>query len=592
MQDAQIAEPEIGRDARAGRRDISRPEPRDHRRAGNPGDKLTTAKRDLPRLSCGCRNHRQLQRWLRHALPQNIGDEAAQRRAATLRSLLSEIARWQAKASQRLACLEVLRPAVIELGQSLGLAQLPQYGGAQTREAHRSVQIACILHQHLAQAFSSVCAELANDRDTPFARRHLRLALHRASDSLRRLIYISSQFHLATPKHTWIRLQLLLKLARERGLSRHRVFDPFARKQPSANVLGIERLNTPYLHCALFASTNPLQFSSTEQQDLWRLCGRWAKDATILDQHCPGSRALLANIKLDQAPIPSMRLQNAGVEPRHFSIPQGWTVDLGRPLRHLQLRMQRPADIALDVLQRVHNLWGGDLSRDGRRTPVNVRCEVVIGITAICHHLNRSAAAPPEVGATFGSPARETQRLVMDVGAVDFRTGDSLAEYEVALPSAPTTRRDHEHRDQGRYRSIPCTLLNTSPNGAGLRLPPGVHGKLRSGDLIGIAMSGRWEVAVVRWQYALPDQCRAGVELLGGHTSAVRVHRHTRDGRRTDPIAALLTGDCGRAPELILPTPLFQPGDSVDVVAAGQARCVTLHQRTLGTGSFAIFDFS
>ncbi|WP_226664530.1 hypothetical protein [Microbulbifer aggregans] len=607
MQEAELTEPETGQDARATRRVKIAPPPKSAPRPGLTAEprpkaptgsasnlKLAAPKRDLARLSCGCRNPRQLHRWLQHSLPQNISADTAQRRAATLRSLLNEVSRWQAEASLRLACLETLRPVIIELGDSLAFTQEPQQpqGSHQPQEVRRAVNTACILYQHLAQAYTGVCVELANLSGSPLGRRRLRQALHRASDSLRRLLRTCCHFNFATPKHTWTRLQLLLQLARKQGVSRDRVFDPLARKQPGANRLGFERLDTPYLHCALFASANPLQLTASEQQDLWHLCGHWATRATTLDRHLSGSRVLLANLKLDQAPIPAMRLHNAGVDPQHFSLPHGWSIDLSGPLQQLQRRIQRPRAVSPDLLQRVQNLWSGDQGRGGRRTPVNIRCEVVIGITAICHHLNHGSTATAETGMTLGTPASGEQQLVMEVGAVDFHSGTTLRDYEVTLPSAPTTRGDSQRRSQGRYQSIPCTLLNTSSGGAGLRLPPEVQGKLRSGDLIGITIAGRWEVALVRWQYALPDHCRIGVELLGGQTSAVRVHRHTRDGRRTDSISALLTGDCGRAPELVLPIPLFQPGDTIDVVAARQARCVTLYNQTACTGSFAMFDFS
>lgn len=598
MQEAELTAPETGQDARTSHRTKIAPEfhpiPKTEPTASAERPlkhRPSAPKRDLARLSCGCRNHRQLQRWLQHSLPERVSDDAAQRSAATLHSLLNEIRRWQASAGLRQACLEAVRPVVIELSDNLALAQLSK-GGPQTEETRRAVHIACTLYQHLAQAYAGICQELANSPGSPLKQRRLRQALHRTSDSLRRLIRTCSRFHIATPKHTWTRLQRLLQLSRKLGLSRDRVFDPLARKQPSANRLGLERLDAPYLHCALFASANPQQLTASEQQDLWHLCGHWATRATIMDQHIPDSPTLLVNLKLDQPPIPSMRLHNGQVDPQHFSLPLGWSIDLSAPLQQLQRRIQRPRHIPVDLLQKVQNLWRGDRGRGGHRTPVNIRCEVVIGLSAICHHLNHGATTPTESGGAFGSQVSADRQLVMEVGAVDFLSGNTLSEYEVALPSAPTTRGDHQRRNQGRYQSIPCTLLNTSNTGAGLQLPPETQGKLHSGDLIGVTIGGRWEVALVRWQYALPDHCRVGVEILGGQTSAVRVHRHTRDGRRTDPIAALLTGDCGRAPELILPIPLFQPGDTIDVVAARQARCVTLHQQTACTSSFAMFDFS
>ena len=569
-------------------------------------ERLSPAPRDLPALTCGCTTARQLKRWVTSYLQQNPMEDRAQRNAGTLRSLLTELTRWKATARHRLASLEVMRPIVLAHYQQLMNPLLDQVrqtpGAAQTQEQRRDLLTAVILFQHLAQAYSSVCVQLATAPPKLFARRLLAIALHRGIDGYRRQIFISNLFFLASPKGSWGRMQRLLQLAREQHLDRRRVPDRLA--DPVAGSLRWGKISQVYLQTALFASANPMQLATAEQLQLWQCCGRWAAKTSLLDTPRAGAQTLLASLKLDQPPIPAVRLQHSRVDRGHFTAPQGWSVDLNHPLQQLQRRLRHPGDIPTDLLQQVQSIWAGEKSRSGQRTPVNIRCQVVIGISAICHHLKLGNETAPEIAATFDaskSGATGGNSLVMDVDTVDFHSGRTLPSYEVSaqdsldnlLPSAPSVSRSGNGKAaRQRYQPIPATLLNTSSGGAGLRLPPNTQDRLRCGELAALWIKDRWEVALIRWQYGLPDQCRVGVEFFGGYTSAVQVHRRTRDGRRTDPMAGLLTGDAGLPPELVLPIPLFQSGDTVDIVNAGQTRTVTLHTQSLATGSLAIFEFS
>ncbi|AQQ69017.1 hypothetical protein Mag101_16305 [Microbulbifer agarilyticus] len=602
MQDA--ADTEVGQDVRRGNNTAH------NAHADFPSPQTTSAGpstsplRDLSQLTCGCRNHRQLKQWLRDFLSHNPLDEKAQRNAGALRSLLAEIARWDAPVRLRLASLEVLRPAIVQHCGTLALAPLANFShaqGGQNQRQRREQLTAVILYQHLAQAYASVSAQLLEQTHTLFFRRRLARALHRGCDSYRRLIQICNLAYQAPPKGSWSRLQQLVQTAREHGLEQRRVVDPLATGAADVPLLATRRLNRwekltqPYLQTALFASANPLQLTLDEQLQLWLCCGHWAGKAALLERADKSAQTLLCSLNLDQPPIPAVRLRRSAVDLKHFSSPLGWPVYLTGPLRLLQKRLRRPGALSVDMLERVQAIWAGAKSRGEQRTPAEMRCQVTIGISAIAYHLKRDGDEGPELAASFN--ARNSADLVMEVDSIDFNTGHALKDYEVArpLPTAPSvSHRSSEgaRTAQKRYSPTPATLLNTSDNGAGLRLPADVQGRLHSGNLIALKVGEQWEVGLVRWQFGLPDQCRVGLELLGGHTSSVRVRRHTKDGRRTDAMAGLLNGVAGQPPELLLPTPLFQQGDTIDIVAAGQSHTVTLRQQSLNTGSIAIFAFS
>lgn len=595
--------------------------------------------RDLKNLTCGCSNRRQVKRWVDCYLQQHPLERSPQRNAGTLRSLLAEITRWSAPARQRLDSLEVLRPTVAAQCRTLARSQLAQDSKGnigQTQEQRRNLLTAVILYQHQALAYTSVCLQLAREPRGLFYRRHLARALHRGIDSYRRLIQISSHFYLAPPKGSWARMQRLLQLAREQNLEQRRVVEPLADTDnalSAPNAAGKisgsfslfrqrEKISQPYFHTALFASANPLQLAAEEQQQLWQYCAKWADKAVLVDSFAPRAETLLACLKLDQPPIPIARLQRSHIDMKHFAAPQGWSIELRGPLKQLRHALRHPDKLSAGLLNRVQALWAGEQGRRNKRTPVNVRCQVAVGISAICHHLKQGNGPSPDKAATGAAThsANRSSSLVMEVGSIDYQTGRALKDYEVSIsdhanndaadshsadyaPSSPPnyltgdlpTARPVSRANgigQRRYQTIPGTLLNSSSSGAGLRLPPDAHSRVHSGDLIALRIEQQWELALVRWHYSLPDQCRAGLERLNGQTRAVRVHRHTKNGGRSDPMAGLLYGDAGQPPELVLPTPLFQSGDTVDLVAAGQVETITLCQRNLITGSFAIFEFS
>jgi hypothetical protein len=545
--------------------------------------KLNLPPLSLAQLHCGCANVRQLRLWLQGLnlqthLPQNQNQH---RLTGLLRSLFAEISQWQAPAARRLAMLEFLRELTLNCAESLALQNLAM-ARTQTTELRRALLIAVILLQHLAQSYASVALQLSQ-RKSLFRRARLAISAQRALDSYRRLIHICSLFYLATPKGSWNTMQALLRLAQLENIGDRRVAD-------AKSDAGKCSATGTYLHIALFAGANPQQWDSREMQRLWQQARQWAGRASISGEPLTtaSDSVLLASLGLDQPPIPAARLSNCKVDPRHFCTPRGWKIELARPLKQLQKQLRKSPD---PLLEKIRALWAGGVHRIQRRSAVNLPCQVVFGISAVCHQLG--TARNPHLaasGASFRPLAdRRRQHLVMEVDTVDFGSGKTLSDYEVALPSARHAD-DRRPREQ-RYQPVAAEILDTSAAGAGLKLPIDAAIKLRVGELIGLGIDGHWQLAVIRWQYALPDHCRCGVELLPGELEPVQVRRLTLGGRASDLIAGLrLHGERENA-ALILPVPLFKRYDSADVIGAEGTDSVTLHQQTLTTGSIACFEF-
>lgn len=530
---------------------------------------LNLPARSLSALSCGCASARQLQRWLQGLQLDPESPRDRHRRSGLLRAVLSEIPRWQAPAARRLQLLELLRGWTLASAEQLALQRLAD-ARHQTPELRRDLLTALILLQHLAESYASVTLQLC-EKPVWLRRGKLALSLQRAQDACRRQIHICALFQLAVPKGCWRRLQTLAQVSRQRKLASAKVADPQHQQ-------GRERVDAPYLHSALFASANPQQLDQVALQSLWDATGRWSRAAKIVD-HCDHPQpALLACLALDQAPIPAARLAHCKVDPRHFCAPRGWQIDVRAPLRQLQKQLRKNPD---PLLQSVRDLWAGERQRNRRRTATGANCQLVFGISALHRQLGAPAARP---NTRFHSGADLRYRhLAMEVDAVDFASGRTLRDYEVALRTPPAAAR--------RERPLDARLLDASTLGAGLRLPQESAAHLRAGELLGIHVGGRWRLAVIRWQCALPDCCRAGIEFLPGEPDPVQVRRLTHGGRASDLIPALRLRTEGAAESLLLPVPLFKSYDAAQILHGGGCQPVTLNRQSCTGGNFARFEY-
>ena len=559
-------------------------------RTGAAASKNLIASLELPaltvrELSCGCASERQMYRWLAHYDLQPYHPSDQQRLAGLLLTLIDEVAQWQAPAERRLPMLELLREYTLACVDAMAI-QRGVLARAQTPELREAVLLALRMLRQLGAAYASIAAQLAGDGGVALLVRGRRAcSLHRAVDSQRRQVRIAALFGLATPKRCWRDMQLLLRLAQLHRVDGKRVTD-------SLHPRGRDSTARAYLQAALFASANPVQLSGEEQDRLWDLSHDWGRAAKIIANYTEMRDGLLACLNLDQPPVPANRLGSCKVDLRHFSGSRGWKVDLAGVLTLLDKQLQKHAD---PLLERARNGWAAHSGRTARRTPLQQHCDIAIGIGAISFHLGGSGGpALPDGFLPRGEADRD--HLCLDVDSVDYASGKTINEYDVSLPSAPSLRRDacvsSDRGAEQRYRPEQANVLNSSAHGLGLSLPQAVGDRLRVGELVGVRLQDRWQVAVIRWQFTMPDHSRAGIEILAAEALPVKVQRHTSAGHLSAPIAALLLKAAQEeTPSLILPVPLFKVYDTVELLAESQCYPVTLQRQLMGTGTFARFEY-
>ena len=538
----------------------------------------------LSSLSFDCVNERQLFNWLAHydLHPYQPADQ--QRLATMLLSMMDEICRWQAPAARRLPMLDLLREYTIACVDAMAV-QRATLAGIQTSELRTTVLASMRLLQGLGTAYASIAEQLfEGDRVPLLARSRCARSLQRAVDSFRRIPQITALFSLATPQRCWRNMQLLVQLALATQLSGKKVRDMQHRQ-------GVDRVADAYCQVALFASANPTQHSSEEQERLWQLTHDWASAAQIVTAYTDQQNSLLASLALDQPPVPANRLGTCKVDLRHFTAPAGWKIDLTGVQRQLARTQSKHCD---PLLERLQDAWQDSVGRVERRSPLQQHCDLVFGIGAIAHHLGDSVDASAAAERFFNWSGSSRGVLCLETAAAD-AAADSFGGM---LPNAPHLGSSARMRSRSvaqvgeRYRPERVDVINCSSRGVGLRLPSAIGERARMGELVGVRLQEAWQVAVIRWQHILPDHCRAGVEVIAAECLPVKVQRHTAAGHLSAPIAGLLVKVTPEdKPELILPVPLFKCYDSVELLTPSEPRQVTLQRQTLTTSSFARFEF-
>ncbi|AOS96687.1 hypothetical protein AUP74_01227 [Microbulbifer aggregans] len=536
----------------------------------------------LDALSCGCDSERQLYDWLAEQYLQPYQPSDQHRLSALLNTLADEIARWRSPPQRRLPMLELVREYTLACVDAMALRQAGQIN-ASGSTLQAGVRAAMRLLQQLALAYSALAQQMRLEPGLPIlVRRRSARALQRAVDAYRRLIQLGPLFSVATPANTWRNLQLLVQLARAQKLDGQRVRD---RHHPQRR----DSVADAYIQAALFGSANPGQLSVPDQERLWSLTHQWLSCVVIEDRYTERGSALLASLALDQPPIPANRVENCQLDLRHFTAPLGWKIDLKRLLDQLSRAAEREGQ---GLIHRIYHGWADDFGRQQRRTPTEQRCEILIGLGAICHHLDSGALLGSDViDRLCGGPSEATS---VDTTRTDLRR--QASEFGGVLPSAPSLggRWKGGVRESlaERYRPLEAGVIDFSSAGMGLKLSHELAEKVRTGELLAVRLVDTWQLAVVRWQYTLPDHCRAGVEFLASEALAVRVQRHTDAGHLSAPISGILlrTAD-GAGATLALPKPLFKRGDSVELLAQPEGRSLRLQGQVETGEGFACFDF-
>ncbi len=400
---------------------------------------------------------------------------------------------------QRLAALEVIRPAVLE---AIDLLDSQAQGGTLPLPPAKARTVAelRVFEDELAFGYRLAAIELcAPTGGIPFLKSgSVAQALVRAIFHQSRLLTRSYFLYASPPDSSWSTLHALFDFARSVKLEDKAVDEPVEEQPLSAAQL--------YAQALLLALSNPFRFSQREQAELW-----------------PATRDMATSI--------SLHAQRKGAD--HFAVPidgdggPGYIAEeraeadgrllwldldavrllLETPLAgatsgsvSIRMRSGRSLESTVDLLRRLRQGWGTATARESTRLQAGHRLPSVIGLGGLHYCL---------------------------AGGVDFET--FLHQTGLATQAG---ERDRASWAQGLGESARATIvtvevMDQSLGGYRVRWHKEENVRARVGEVVGFAADGdaesrRWMVGVIRWlRYGKDGSVDAGIALLARRARAV-----------------------------------------------------------------------
>lgn len=435
-------------------------------------------------------------------------------RAQTSRLLLEAIDKLNANtldASQRLAVLEVLRPAVADAlayieHQILGSSfPLPSSKSALGHRAHA-------FHESLALAYRLALVDICAPRGkVPFLRgKRVVLALQRALFHQGAALTANYLLYLKPSPGMWAPLHDLGRFAFDVKLADKLVAEPLLAQEVSASQL--------YRQALLLAISNPYRLSQREQLDL-------AGAALGLVGFCPISNSPTVGAFL----VPEGEDAGPGYLPseRPEAVANGRSFDVSRLREKIQAQLTegsrevvlravgaRQVRLAADLARRCVSAWSASAERNHQRLSAGHQLDTIIGLSAMHYFLAGER--------DFESFMRQAH------GA-----GAALSAGEAATWAGSSS-------EQSRPGVFRAHVLDQSLGGYQLAWDKSHAVRARVGELVGLAVPSEgaddrdWMLAIIRWLRYDPDGALdAGLELLARRARAVGLRpSRSDDGKR------------------------------------------------------------
>ncbi len=418
---------------------------------------------------------------------------------------------------QRLAALEVIRPAVLE---AIELLDSQAQGGTLPLPPAKARAVAELraFEEEMAFGYRLAVVELCGPAGAiPFLRgAAVAQALERALFHQSRLLMRAYFLYSAPADASWSTLHALYDFARSQKLEDKAVEESVEHQTLTASQL--------YGQAVLIALSNPYRFSQRDQAELWPV----ARDlATYLTLHAQqkGADHFAVPIDGDSGPgyIPEER---ARAEGRLLWLDLDGARQLlegplgASKLGPLSIRMRngRSIESTVDLLRRLRQGWGTATARTTTRMEAGHSLESVIGLAGLHYCL---------------------------AGGMDFDT--------FMLQTGMATQvgeRDRAAWSQGSGESVRSNVvrvevLDQSLGGYRVRWPKEENVRARVGEVLGLAVNGdgesrRWMIGAIRWlRYSKDGGVDAGVALLARRARAVGVRSIDGTGLQRPAIRAV-----------------------------------------------------
>ena len=553
--------------------------------------RLKLPEQDLPHLTLGADQPKKLQQWV-DALPvMNMGETARQ-----LYQFIQELNRLQIDSKQRFQLLEVVRPSILHVSESLQKHYLNQ-SLVLPDKARRVASLAQALQGHLANGYKLVAVRGIRKLKDKAARRAVTQAIHRAITALGDTLLRCYQLYFPSPRHLWLELHQLYLLAELHGIA----------STPVEDVAGESSVQSAYARCLLLATAKPNQLRQQELAVLYKAAFHWA--ALIEIKSASDSDDLFVfDLQADRPPIYRTHASQATDSWRY--------IDSSRLVQAINAWKQDPDSGSLQVpkgldesfMGHLQQVWGALTERAFKRMPESGEVELCFGLVGVHYFL--SGKVPFETLVERGSLSVMSEEdentpflrnIQVSTRQKQHKDDPWAAAYHTEVPAGESIDIGEAGASKRSEVALPesyhCQKVNASPGGYCLSWQGNTPSLMRTGELLALRdhPDSEWMLAVIRWVTQLPNHgARFGVELLspGGRPVAARALR--KQGQDSDYMRAVLLPELaavGQPATLLLPTVGFNEGVKVELVEGGEVRRLQLLRRVQGASGFSQYPF-
>lgn len=573
--------------------------------------RLKLPDQDLRALSLGHAQPRKLQVWVEQLPLMNMGETSRQ-----LYQFIQELNRLQIDTRTRFQLLEIVRPVILHVSDSLGKHYLRQ-SLVLPDKARRVAGLAQALQGHLASGYKLVAARGIRKVSDKEVRQAVATALHRAFTALGNTLLRCYQLYFPTPRNVWLELHQLYLLAEANDLVDVRV-----REQPGQ---GEEETSVgqAYIRILLLATAKPNQLRQQELAIVSELAREAASLVTV--RSAAGEDDLFVfDLEVDRPPtyrthaslargscrfidaqllVENLAARQPGQNGEGLSLPRGTSEAL---LMHLQLA------------------WGALTERAFSRISQRLPLDICFGLGALHYFSSDGADFAGQIGAArmrvldgdgdspFAGQVRRSasaglqpslreedawSRSIDGGGRRMADDSEGVESIDISGITAAVQARQASGSPVQQFESYRCETVNVSPGGYCLAWQGETPSQLRTGELVGVREQDHheWTVGVVRWVKQLTHQgAEFGIELLAPRALPAAARALKKTGDPTEFMRVLLLPELhaiAQEATLLVPAVGFQSSSRVELVRQGVTERVQLARRVSGSASFGQFEF-
>ena len=441
---------------------------------------------------------------------------------------IQELNQATVEPQQRLAILELLRPSLQLIGQSLKKHYVSPTITL-TKQKLTIAKLADTIQFAAAMGYKTILEETQSNKT------NAALAICRIMQYYHMILLRSYQLYTKAPDSLWQELHILYKYAKTAGILEVTVPELSANEPTSAKIIA------HYLHALVLAAIDPFQWRQHEQDNLDKLADRWTSFATLRtsEKDDPLKAGLfIVDLTCDLPPNP-VALKK--INPNKNCI----TLDLTKLNTHLHkiisnieknqiakkvTPQQEPEWIMpTTALQRLSRNLSHPIARKSTRFVITGQMHAACGLSAAHYYIS---GATPFAPASIESKTTDFQEM----GSLELTedlTTDNLATdiLNLELVETDTHKKIKQLSDNEKFVLHDCSLLDISPTGACIVWATENYPLAKTGEIIALrthyasnwevnAAQASWNIGVVRWLKHLDDKrIRVGIQFLAAYAT-------------------------------------------------------------------------